>query len=114
METQSPKCTAEGLDKYINWDKEDVQDRSCTPSPTAVIDKPMQGEAVEETLPARQNRCLVSERVIEPRAVLPREHTPVVEEEKTPQDESIPADKEQTNLMAEDEIVKLFAKMEEF
>ena len=94
METQSPKPTVEGLDKYIELDKEDVQDRSHTPSPITVIDKPMQGEAMEETPPMRQNRHLVSERVIEPGAVPPHEHTPVVEEEKTPQDESVPTDKE--------------------
>ena len=33
------------LDKYIEWDTDDVQDRSRTPSPTAIIDKPTQGEA---------------------------------------------------------------------
>ena len=49
METQSPEPMVGDLDKYIEWDTDDVQDRSRTPSPTAVIDKPMQGEAVEET-----------------------------------------------------------------
>ena len=47
------------------------------------------------------------------RVVPPQEHMPVMEERKTPQDESTPMNKEQTNLMAEDEIVELFAAMEE-
>ena len=55
------------LDEYIDWDTDDVQDRSHTPSPSMVIDEPMQGESMEDTPPARQNIHLVSERVIEPR-----------------------------------------------
>ena len=112
METQSPKPTEGDLDKYIEWDTDDVQDQSHTPSPTTIIDKPMQSEA-EETLPTRQNRHLVSEHVIEPWVVLFREHTPVMEERKTQQDESTSMNKEQANPMAEDEIVELFVGMEE-
>ena len=74
----------------------------------------MQGEAVEETPPMRQNRCLVSERVIEPGVVLPHEHMPVAEGKKTPQNESIPVDdQEQPCIIAEDEIVKLYVGTEE-
>ena len=113
-EAQSPNPTAVGLDNYIEWDTEEVQYRSCTPSPTVVIDVPMQSEAVEETPPMRQNRCLVSERVIEPRAVLPCENTPEAEGKKTPQNKSIPMDdQEQHHIIAEDEIVKLYTGMEE-
>ena len=72
----------------------------------------MQGESIVETPPARQNIHLVSERVIEPGAVPPQEHTSVMEEDK-PQDYSIPTDKEQPNLMAESDIVDLFASMED-
>ena len=114
MEAQSPNPMAVGLDKYIEWDTEEVQDRSHTPSPTTVIDVPMQGEAGEETPPVRQNRCLVSERVIKPGVELPHEHTPTAEGKQTPQNESIPMDdKEQPRIVAEDEIVKLYAGMEE-
>ena len=35
METETPRPTVGDLDKYIKWDTDDVQDRSCTPSPTA-------------------------------------------------------------------------------
>ena len=87
MEAQSPNPMAVSLDKYIEWDTDEVPDRSHTPSPTAVIDMPMQDEAVEKTPPVRQNRCLASEHVIEPRAVLPCEHMPVVEGNGTPPNE---------------------------
>ena len=103
-----------GLDKNIEWDTDEVQDWSHTPSPTMVIDKPTQGEAVEETPPVRQNRCLVSEHVIKPGAVPSHEHTPVAEGKETPQNESIPADdKEPTHHVAEDEIVELYTGVED-
>ena len=47
---------------------EEVQDWSRALSPTVVIALPLRGEAVEDTLPARQNSCLVSECFIEPGA----------------------------------------------
>ena len=60
-----------------------------------IIDEPMQGESAgRNTARARQNICLVSEHVIEPGAVPPQEHTPVMEERNTPQDDSSPMDKE--------------------
>ena len=89
-----------------------MQDRSHTPSPTTVIDEPMQGESVEETLPARQNIHLMSERVIEPGAVPPQEHTPGMEEDKL-QDDSAPTDEEQPKLIAVSDIVELFTSMED-
>ena len=64
---ETPRPTAVDLDEYIDWDTDDAQDRSHTPSPSAVIDEPTQGESTEDTLPVRQNIHLVSERVIEPR-----------------------------------------------
>ena len=81
-ETQSPESTVGDLDKYIEWHTDDAQDRSCTPSPTAITDKPTQGETVEETLPMRQNRCLVLEWDIESDGVPSCEHTPVVEKKR--------------------------------
>ena len=113
-EAQSPNPTVVGLDKNIEWDTEDVEDQSHTPSPITIVDVPMQGEAGEETPPVRQNRCLVPERVIEPGVELPREHTPTMEGNQTPQNESVPADdKEQPHVIAEDEIVELYTGMEE-
>ena len=113
-EAQPPNPMAMGLDNYIEWDEKDMQDQSCTPSPTTVLDAPTQGEAVEETAPMRQNRCLVSECVIKARAVPPHKHMPVAEGKETPRNESVPADdKEQPQIVAEDEIVELYAGMEE-
>ena len=113
-EGQLPNPMAISLDKYIEWDTDEVPDRSHTPSPTAVIDIPMQGEAVEETPPVRQNRCLVSEHVIEHGAVWPHEHTPVAEGNGTPQNEEAPTDdQDQPRIIAKDEVVKLFVGTEE-
>ena len=52
-EAQWLEPVAVGLDKYIEWDTDEVQDQSHTPSPTAVIDVPAQGEALGETPPVR-------------------------------------------------------------
>ena len=111
-ETQTPEPTVGDFDKYVKWDTDDVQDRARMPSPTAIGDKPTQGEAVEETPPARQNRRLVSECVMESGVVPPREHAPVTGEKNTPQGDSAPTDKEQANLVAESDIVELFVGME--
>ena len=74
----------------------------------------MQGEAGEETLLVRQNRCLVPECVIKPGVELPHERMPTVEGKQTPQNEIIPMDdKEQPRVIAEDEIVELYTGMEE-
>ena len=106
-----PRPTAGDLDEYIDWDTDDVQDRSCTPSPSMVVDEPMQGESAEDTLPVRQNIRLVSERVIEPRVVSPQEHTAITEDK--PQSDSAPSDEGQPKLMVESDIVDLYTSMED-
>ena len=53
-EAQPPKPLVGDFGKLIDWDTDDVQDRSCTPSPVANIDEPMWG-AAEETPPMWQN-----------------------------------------------------------
>ena len=60
MEAGSPQSTSVSLDKFIEWDTveeytEEVQDVSHTKPPT-VITRSLWDEAVEDTLPARQNR----------------------------------------------------------
>ena len=118
-EAISPKPMALGLDKFIKWDMEEVyteevQDRSRTPSPTVVIAVPLGGEAIEETPPMRQNRCLVSERFIEPGATPPHEHTPEAEARKTPQTENIPADEQEPAcVIVEEDVVELHVGTEE-
>ena len=84
-----PQSTSAGLDRFAEWDTEEVyteevQDWSHAPSPPAVITVPLWGEVVEETLLARQNRCLVSEHFTEPGVGSPRKHTPEAEARETP------------------------------
>ena len=94
--------------------EEEVQDWACAPSPLAVTALPLWDEAVEDTLPSRQNRQLVSECFIGLRAALPHEHTPEAEAGKIPLTEDIPAGgQEPTHIILEDEIVELHAGMEE-
>ena len=70
------------------------------------------GESAEDTPPMRQNICLVSERVIEPGAVLPQENIPEVEEGKS-QDDDAPSNEQQPKLVSESDVVDLFASTEE-
>ena len=107
------------LDKFTKWDTEEVYteevpDWSHALSPTAVIVVPLCGEAVEETQPMRQNRCLVSECFIEPGVALPQEHTPEAEARKTPQTENVPADEQEpARVIVEEDVVELHAGTEE-
>ena len=63
---EMPKPTAGNVEANVDWDTDDVQDRSRTPSPSAGIGAIMLGESAENTPPTRQNIRLVTERVIEP------------------------------------------------
>ena len=51
---QPSKPLVGNFDKYIDWDTNDVQDQSHTPSPVTIIGEPTQG-SVEETPPTWQN-----------------------------------------------------------
>ena len=87
--TEMPRPTAGDVDAHIDWDTDDVQDRSRTPCPSAGIGEVMLGESAEDTPPARQNIRLVSERVIEPGVVLPQENIPEIEEDKSQDDDAL-------------------------
>ena len=110
-EAQPPKPPVGNFGKLIDWDTDDVQDWSCTPSPVANIDEPVQG-AAEETPPAQQSRCLVPERVPRPEVVPPQESTSGMEE-KTQKEESTPAGEEQSTPVAEDDVLVLYAGAED-
>ena len=71
LRVEMPKPMAGDAEANMDWDTDDVQDRSHTPSPSAGIGAITLGESVEDTPPTRQNPCLVTERVIEPGAVPP-------------------------------------------
>ena len=109
---EMPKPTAGDVDANIDWDTDNAQDRSHTPSAAAGIGEIMLGESTEDTPPARQNICLVSERVIDPGVVPPQENIPEVEEDK-PQDDDAPSNEEQPKLVSEGDVVDLFASTEE-
>ena len=109
---ETPKPMAGDVDANIDWDTDDVQDRSRTPSPSAGIGEITLGESAEDTPPTRQNIRLVSERVIEPGAVPPQENIPEVEEDK-PQDDDAPSNEQQPKLVSEGDVVDLFASTEE-
>ena len=101
------------LDRLTEWDTkeeytEEVPDWSSALSPPAVVARTPQGEEVEETPPTRQNRCLISERFIEPGMASPCERTPEVEVGKAPQAKDVPTDnQEQAHIIPEDEVVEL-------
>ena len=116
---RSQQSTSPNLDRLTEWDTKEeytkeVPDWPSAPSPPAVITRTLQGEEVEETPPTRLNRCLVSERFIEPGAASPHECTPEAEAEKTPQTEDVPVDdQEQARIVPEDEVVELHMGTEE-
>ena len=116
---RSPPSTSPNLDRLTEWDTkveytEEVLDWSSALSPPAVITRTPQGEEVEETPHVRQNRHLISECFIEPRAALPLECTPEVEAGKTPQAKDVPMDnQEQARIIPEDEVVELHVGTEE-
>ena len=128
----SLRSTSAGLDRFAKWDTEEVyteevQDWSHAPSPPpAVITVPSWGEVVEETLPVRQNRCLVSERFTEPGVGSPRKHTPEAESRETPpmaearktplteKVEDVPMDEQEpAHIIEEDDVVELHTETED-
>ena len=116
---KSPWSTSPNLDRLTEWDTkeeyiEEVLDWSSASSPPAVVARTLQGEDVEETPSARLNRCLVSERFIEPGVASPHERTPEAETGKTPQAKDVPKDdQEQAHIVPEDEVVELHVGTEE-
>ena len=95
----------------MDWDTDDVQDQSRSPSPSAGVGAITLGESAGDTSPAGQSTCLVMERVVEPGAVPPQENTP--EAEKSPDDgNDAPSDEQQTEE-CEGDIVDLYASTEE-
>ena len=110
--TEMPRPMPGTVDAHIDWDTDDVQDRSRTPSPSAGIGEVTLGESTEDTPPARQNIRLVSECVIEPGAVPPQENIPEIEEDKS-QDDDASLNEQQPTLMSESDVVDLFASTED-
>ena len=101
------------MEANVDWDMDDVQDRSRTPSPSAGIGAITLGESTGDTPPARQNTCLVTERVIEPGAVPPQENAPEAEDKSPDDGNDAPSDEQQTEPECEGDIVDLYAGTEE-
>ena len=66
----------------MDWDTADVQDRSCSPSPSAGVGAITLGESAEDVSPPGQDTHLVTDRVVEPGAVSPQESVPVTDEKE--------------------------------
>ena len=66
---ETPKLTTGTVEANVDWDTDDVQDRSRSPSPSAGVGVITLGESVGDTPPAGQNTRLTTKRVVEPGAV---------------------------------------------
>ena len=111
--TEPSRTTVGEVEANVDWDADDAQDRSRTPSPSAGIGAIMLGESAEDTPPTRQNIRLVTERVIEPGAVPPQENAPEAEDKSPDDGNDAPSDEQQTELECEGDIVDLYVGTEE-
>ena len=110
---ETPRWMAGDVEAHIDWDTDDAQDRSRTPSPSAGIGAITLGESAEDTPPVRQNIRLVSGRVIEPGAVPPQENTPEAEDKSPDDEDDAPSDEQQPKLGCEGDIIDLYTSTEE-
>ena len=109
LKAETPKPKTGTVEANVDWDTDDVQDQSCSPSPSAGIGAIMLGEPAGDIPPMGQDTRLVTDRVVEPGAVPPQENAPEAED-KSPDD--APSDDQQTEL-CEGDIVDLYASTEE-
>ena len=107
--THSSKPPTKDFD--VDWDTDDGQDHSHTPSPIVNIDESAWG-AAEEISPTQQIRCLVPERVPKAEAVPPHGSTSGMEV-KTQKGKSTPAGEEHSTPVAEDDAVIICAGAED-
>ena len=110
---ETPKRMMGTVEANVDWDTDDMQDRSHTPSPSAGIDAITLGESVGDTPPARQNTRLMMKRIIEPGAVLPQENAPEAEDKSPDDGNDAPSDEQQTKPECEGDIVDLYTGTEE-
>ena len=110
---EMPKLMMGTVEANMDWDTDDVQDRSRSPSPSAGIGAITLGESTGDTPPVGQNTCLVTERIVEPGAVPPQENTPEAGEKSRDDGNDAPSDEQQTKLECEGDIVDLYASTEE-
>ena len=77
---EMPRRKTGNVEANVDWDTDDVQDRSRSPSPSAGISAIKLGESAEDVSPLGQDTRLVTDRVVEPGAMLLQENVPVADE----------------------------------
>ena len=102
-----PKLTTGTVEANVDWDTDDVQDRSRPPSPSAGMGAITLGESMGDTPPVGQSTRLVTEHVIEPGAAPPQEDAPEAEGKSPDDGNDAPTDEQQTELECEGDIVDL-------
>ena len=105
---ETPRRKTGTVEANVDWDTDDVQDRSRPPSPSAGISAMKLGESAEDVSPPGQDTRLVTDRVVEPGAVPPKENAPIAGElqiDATAEDQ--PAE------FCEGDVVDLYAATEE-
>ena len=110
---ETPKLTTGTVEANMDWDTDDVQDRSRSPSPSAGVGAIMLVESTGDTPPAGQSTRLVTECIVEPGAVSPQEDAPKAEEKSPDDGNDAPSDEQQAELECEGDIVDLYASTEE-
>ena len=109
---ETPKRKTGTVEANVDWDTDDVQDQSRSPSPSAGVGAIMLGESTGDTPPVGQSTHLVTECVIEPGAAPPQEDAPEAEDKSPDDGNDAPTDEQQTELECGD-IVDLYAGTEE-
>ena len=110
---ETPKPTAGTVEANVDWDTDDVQDRSRSPSPCVGMGAITLGETAGDTPPAGQDTRLMTECITEPGVVPPQEDAPKAEEKSPDDGNDAPSDEQQTELECEGDIVDLYMSTEE-
>ena len=98
---ETPKLMTGTVEANVDWDTDNVQDRSHSPSPSAGVGAITLGESVGDTPPAGQSTRLMTERVVEPGVAPPQEDAPEVEDKSPDDGNDAPTDEQQTELECE-------------
>ena len=73
---ETPKPKTGTVEANVDWDTDDMQDWSRSPSPSAGIGAIMLGESAEDIPPLGQDTHLVTDHVVEPGVVPPQGNMP--------------------------------------
>ena len=110
---QPSKPPVGNFDKYIDWDTNDVQDRlHVHPVQSRSLMNPHR-EPQKKHHPCGKIDAWCQNVSSNPKQCHHQEDTPVTEEKKTQKDENTPTSKEQSTPVAEDDVVVLYAGVED-